>query len=41
MRARVTLIQLHLMLADSMCKVVQIGFNTQSFSLGETEYVFV
>lgn len=29
------------MLADNMRKVVQIGFNTQSFSLGETECVFV
>lgn len=40
-RARVTAIHLNVALANSMHKLVQIVFNSQSFSLGETENVLV
>lgn len=40
-RARVTVIHLNVALANSMHKLVQIVFNSQSFSLGETENVLV
>lgn len=40
-RARVTVIHLNVTLANSMHKLVQVVFNSQSFSLGETEDVLV
>lgn len=40
-RARVTVICLKVTLANSVHKLVQIVFNSQSFSLGETEDVLV